>query len=186
MIDWKVLASAFIALLIVSFILLEGFGATSIFSGTINSLGEWFGSSPFGGIVPDAGGKRVTIRLYPTNITLEPDGEVDISTKTSTFTGFRGSININLEDRIMTLSEEGSKFKAMIPSNNVTISGFRLAKLSLEETKFDIEPDITADNGTIEIKDFFGTCTTRADVLELQGNVSALSAIMGDLEWEMK
>ena len=125
-------------------------------------------------------------QTVPENITLKPEGEVEIITKTSTFTGFKGSININLEGRAITLSEDGSTFKAMIPSDNVTISGFRLARLSLEETKFDIEPDITTENGTINIRDFVGNCTAVADALELQGNVSALSAAMGDLEWEMK
>jgi len=184
MLDWKVLASAIIALLVVSFILLEGFGATTFFSGTISSIGEWFGSSPFGSIVPGSEGRRVTIRLYPENLTLEPEGEVEISTKTSTFTGFKGSINMNLEDRVMTLSEEGSTFRAMIPSSNVTISGFRLSRLSLEEAKFDIEPDITTENGTINIRDFVGTCVTKADALELEGNVSALAGkASGSLLW---
>jgi hypothetical protein len=86
----------------------------------------------------------------------------------------------------MTLSEKGSKFKAMIPSNNVTVSGFGIDSLSMTETKFDIEPDITTDNGTIDIKDFFGSITSKGNALELRGNVTKLSATMGDLEWEMK
>jgi hypothetical protein len=69
MLDWKVLASAFIALLIVSFILLGSFGSSGFFPNIISGIGDLFGSSPFGDIVPSsATGKRVTITLYPSNL----------------------------------------------------------------------------------------------------------------------
>ena len=187
MLDWKILASALIALLVVSFILLEGFGSFSIFSGTVNSIGEWFGSSPFGGLVPagDAGSKHVTIMLYPSNLTLEPDGEIGIQTGTMNITGFVGTIQADFVDGILVLNEKGSDLKVAIPLKNVRMDGFALEMLVLEEAGFMIEPNMTADNGTIEIENFVGMVTAKHNGLELDGNISKLTAKIGELEWEM-
>jgi len=187
MIDWKILASAFIALLVVSFILMEGFGTTSFFSGTLGSIGEWFGSSPFGDLVPvaDARGKHVNIMLYTDNLTLESSGEIGIETGTVNMTGFSGSIHVDFERGNLVLAESETKLKVTVPIKNIRMSGFTLDKLSLENSRFAIEPDISTENGTIEIKDFFGSVTAKENGLELDGNVTRLTTKIGDLSWEL-
>ena len=187
MIDWKILASAFIALLVVSFILLGGFGLGGLFSGGINAIGEWFGSSPFGGFLSsqETDTKSVTVRLFPSNITLKPDDEVVIEAGTMNLTGFRGHMQMDFEGNAAVLAEDNTKLKVTIPLEGVKISGLRLAKLSLSGMKFTVEPNVTTSNGTIRITGFSGSASTTADALELRGNISKLVAKIGDLEWEM-
>lgn len=185
MFDWKVLASAFIALVVVSFILLEGFGAVNFFSNTFGSIGEWFGSSPFGGIV-DSGSKHVSVTLYPSNLTFEPKNDVNIETGSVNLTGFRGTINSNFIDGVIILKESGSKLKVAVPMRNVVIREFMLDSLSIEEYKFMIAPNITTENGSIEFKDFSGVATFRSGGIELDGNVTSLTAKIGELNIDLK
>jgi len=186
MLDWKVLASAFIAMIIVTIIMLEGFGASSFLSGGMSFISEWFGSSPFGGLVSGGSdGKQVTVTLYQPNLTLRPQEEVEIETVTVNISGFVGDIHADFDSKILVLYESGSDLKVAFPLKNIRISGFKINKLQLENSNFMIEPNITTDNGTIEMKDFFGTVTTKTNGLEFQGNVSELSAKIGDLSWEL-
>jgi hypothetical protein len=185
MLDWKILASAFIALVIVSFILLEGFGAVNFFSNTFGSIGEWFGSSPFGGMVPGSEGKHVSVMLYPSNLTLEPEGEVNIETGSVNLTGFAGGIHSDFDRNIIVLKETGSKLEVAVPMRNVRIEGFRLDKFSLDDARFMIAPNITAENGTIEFRDFSGSATFKSGGLELVGNVSTLTAKIGELNLDL-
>jgi len=187
MLDWKILVSAIVALIVVLFILVGGFGLGGFFSDTMGGIGSWFGSSPFGGLVSGDGtdSKFVTILLYPPNLTLEPDSEVSIYAGTMDLTGFKGSIDMDFENDTIALAESNSKLRVTIPSNSTTITDLMLAQVSLQHTKFMIEPDLTTNNGTINIHGFSGSAMVKIDGLELRGNVSKLSANIGDLDWEM-
>ena len=61
MFDWKILAASFAALLVVSSVLVGGFGFTDI----LGTLSDWMGESPLSGLVTAP--SRGAMRAWPTD-----------------------------------------------------------------------------------------------------------------------
>lgn len=188
MLDWKILAASFVALLVVSSVLLGGLGIGDFFSDLINKVGEWLGSSPFGGFLsaPRAETKEINIVLYPPNISLAPDSTVNISTDAVTLTDFKGEINADFKDRTLVFRESGSSLVVETELKTLVIPNLRIKRMEFENLIFDIKPDITGGNGSIEIHDFLGKGTITARGVEFQGNVSGMTVSIGDMNWEVK
>ena len=82
------------------------------------------------------------------------------------------------------LSESKTQLRITLPLN-LTLHNLVLSSLTVENTKFLIQPNMTADNGTIEISGFVGTGRLTSEGLELDGNVSRIRTTIGDLRWEL-
>lgn len=188
MLDWKILAASFVALLVVSSVLLGGFGIGEFFSDLMNKIGEWLGSSPFGGFfsTPTAGTKEIDIVLYPANLSLKPDSSINVSTDAVTLTNFKGEINADFEDEVLIFRESGSSLTVETPLKRITIPDLQIKRLSFENIRFAVKPNITGENGSIEIYDFLGRGTITVGTVEFQGNISRMTVKMGDMEWEVK
>jgi len=188
MLDWKILAASFVALLVVSSVLLGGFGIGEFFSDLINKIGEWLGSSPFGGFLsaPTTETKQIDIMLYPANLSLLPDSIVNISTDAVTLTNFKGEINMDFKDKTLIFKESGSSLTVEVPLEGITVSDLQIKKMSFENLIFDVKPDITGGNGSIEIHDFLGKGIITTRGVGFQGNVSKMTVRIGDLNWEVK
>lgn len=186
MIDWKVLASAFIALLIVSFLLVDGLSTGGILSGVFGALGTWFGSSPFGDFVPNGHiNKQVTIAVFPDNLTIETNGAVEIGTDTLDMSGFDGTLDMDFKNNIVTLAEKGSALKINLTLEGLIIPLIKINKISLTGIEFSIQPNVTTNDGEIDFSGFSGSLNANSGGLEFSGNVTELSGKIGDLNLDM-
>jgi hypothetical protein len=178
MLDWKILAAGFAALLIASTVLVSGsgsFGLGDIFGRMV----DWLKSSPFGGFFesPVASVKEVSIVLYPGTYTLKASSEINLSIGSIEFTGFSGDIEADFREKTMVFQQSGTKMKIKIPLEPTEISNIKIDKIFLDNTDFMVISDqlnTTAQNGTIEVSDFSGQLRFRQDSMELIGNVSMI------------
>ena len=187
MFDWKILASAVIALIIVSVILIGSFGGSGSLSDSIGSISDWFGSSPFGDFLSANrdNGKHVIVKLYPENLTIKPDEKVGVASPTTEFDGFSGSIQSNFNEGFIIFSEKNSGLQIKTKIDNVNITDLRLSKFNIERAKLDIDNEISTENGSIDMKGFSGNAFFSSNALILEGNVTKLSAQIGELSWEL-
>lgn len=197
MLDWRILGASFAALIVVSAVFLggtsaPGSGATNdsgiggMLSGIIEKISEWFSGSPFGGFLeqPVARSSTVQIILYPDEFILEP-GPIDIESGQVEIKGFKGTMDADFVNQTMTLSEEGSSLELSLPLEGVLVEDMKLPSLSLSGAKFEIVPNITADNGTLELSNFLGRMEFSSNRIDIFGNVSKLRARIGSMNWEL-
>ena len=175
MLDWKILAASFAALLVVSSVLVGGFGFTDL----LNDLKEWIGETPFEGFISlpiDSGSKEAAVTLYPDSFSLDVTGS-DFTANGAEFSGFTGTVAANLENGTVELSQSGSDFAVRMDLTRLVIGSVVIDQLTLEDMSFSVESnslDTSGDNATLEILGFSGTVTlTRASV-ELSGNFSSV------------
>jgi hypothetical protein len=191
MLDWKILGASFAALLVVSSMFLgagAGFGGLGdFFSGIISQISSWFSGSPFGGFfsAPSAQSKAVTLLMYPQMLELKPDSPVGVDIGKTSLTDFSGTITADYANKTLTFQEAGSSLKISAPMEEVRIAGLMISTLSSDSMKFEIVPNITSEDGALEMHGFNGTLSIREDSMEFRGNVTKLKAHIGELVWEM-
>ncbi len=197
MLDWRILGASFAALIVISAVFLGGpaGGETStseggiggLLSGIIEKISSWFSGSPFGGFLeqPEARSSTVQVILYPDEFSLKPESSVDLSAGGTEVTGFSGTMGADFLNHTMTLSEEGSSLKVTLPMESIVLDGMRITSLSLAGMRFEIVPNMTTDNGTLEMGNFLGRMEFKPDRIEMFGNVSMLRARIGTMRWEL-
>jgi hypothetical protein len=174
MLDWKILAASFAALLVVSSVLVGGFG----FGDILDKLREWLGDSPFGGFVttPAREPKAVAIIIFPRNFEFSVDS-TDFRAGDADFQGFTGTIQANLSSDTISFSPRDTKLVVTLPLSNVSIDDISIGSLSLSDTDFNVIShalDTHGENATLEIHDFSGRVTISQELVRLDGNVTAV------------
>ncbi len=169
MLDWKILAASFAALLIVSSVLIGGLGFTEI----VDNIRDWLGGSPFGGIVdfPEAGSKEATVIIYSTPFSFSPDNPINATIGGASVEGFSGIVSADFETLSLAFSSEG--FRLSFPISNITLEDVSVGKLDITNADFavkDGELETSAENGTLEISDFVGSMEFRDTRATLTGN----------------
>ena len=182
MLDWKILAASFAALLFVSSMLVGDFAIRDLFTTVSEQLGEWLGNSPFGGMftatkpqVTDA--DVIDLEMRPETFTLIPDQPVNISFDSGEITDFSGSIDVNYETKVIILDETNSDLIIKMPLETIKISGLSITKMDLKDIDLDLTTgswDLTSKNGSIEIHGFLGTGEITPSMIIMQGNVTKL------------
>lgn len=198
MLDWRILGASFAALIVISAVFLggpaqsgetstSGGGLGGILSGIMEKISSWFSGSPFGGFFeqPVARSSTVQIILYPDEFELKPESSVDISSGETRITGFSGTMAADFVNQTMTLSEEGSSLKVSLPMESIVLDDIRITSLSLTGMKFEIVPNMTTNNGTLEISNFLGRIEFTEDRIDMFGNVSRLRTRIGTMRWEL-
>jgi len=188
--DWKIMAASFAALVIVSSVLLGGFGLGDFFSDIINTIGNFLTASPFGGIAESspASGIAVTLVFYPDEFVLSTEHGVNASINGISMEMFDGEIFVDYEDGsiVMNPKETGMSIKTEL--QEFLLEGIRLSELSVEDTGFEItenETGKTTGTGTIRIYGFEGNFTVRTEGIEFDGRVSSVSMTSGESHWEL-
>ncbi len=187
MLDWKIFAASIAALLIISTLLIGGSGIGGFFGSVGKTIGDWLGNSPFGGFFGSSSPKtnEVDLTLHPRNLTLKSESAVNITTPSIILEEFNGKIRIDFESNTLTLEESNSPLKLNLDLQNITIEKIKIGRLAIENTEFEIKPNITTDNGTIEMVNFIGRCTIEENSIKLKGNLSILAVRIGDLNWKI-
>lgn len=181
MLDWKILAASFAALLFVSSMLVGDFGVRDFFSTVVEKLGEWLGNSPFGGLFTAPTSimnvDTINLKLYPDLFVLKPDSSVNISFDKKEVVNFVGEITVDYNNKKIILDEINSPLNIVIPIETTRISGLKLKKLLVKDIKIDVsagEWEISNDNGSIEIYDFSGLGEIDVNRIQLEGNITRL------------
>lgn len=174
MFDWKILAASFAALLVVSSVLVGGFG----FGDVLDTLKDWLGDVPFEGFVssPLSSPKQASVEFSPEFFELPVDG-ASFSMGSASFTDFSGTLSANLTSDTLDLSPTDSDFKVTLAITEATIEDVSLGHLLLEDTEFQIisnSLETSGQNASLEISDFTGHLTIRTDSILLDGNFSSV------------
>ncbi len=187
--DWKILAASFAALVIVSSIILGGFGLGDFFSDIINTIGGFLGSSPFGGLGASGSELSVLILFYPSVFSLETEQAVNLTISPATLEMFDGKITVDYENEIIRLNPENTDLSIELPLQEAIIEDIQFSKIFVEEMDFEIiseESGQTTGTGNVEIFDFSGDFKIGADRVEFNGTSLKISVKTGDSEWELK
>jgi hypothetical protein len=198
MLDWRILGASFAALIIISAVFLGGTGTSDetptseggigdMLSGVFDKISSWFSGSPFGGFFeqPVARSSTVQLILYPDEFSLTPESEISLSSGETMIKGFSGQMDANFVNQTMTLSEKGSSMTVTLPLQSIILDEIRITSLNLDGMKFEIVPNMTANNGTLEMSNFLGRMEFNEDRIDLFGNVSRLRARIGTMKWEL-
>lgn len=178
MLDWKIMAASFAALLVASTVLVGGvggFGVTDVF----NQLMDWLKSSPFGGFfqAPIASTNEVDITLFPKTYELKTTSDINLSIGSIELLQFNGDILADFEGKSLVFQESNTPLNIRMPLQSMTIQDISVSKIILENARFIVrsnELDTSGDNSTIEISDFSGEIRFNMDSVELHGNVSVV------------
>jgi hypothetical protein len=179
MLEWKILAAAFAALLVISIVLVGNTGLKDIFGDIVGRITDWMGNKPF--TLPGentAGDHGVSVTFYPDNFTLTPEARINFTLSENEFENFNGEISVDFANNRITLKEKGSSFSVSSPVQPLTIQELKISSLALEGMRFTVksaQSDITNDNGTIEIKGFLGTFSVGNSSISLEGNVTKIT-----------
>jgi hypothetical protein len=172
MFDWKILAASFAALLVVSSVLVGGFG----FGDILGKLKEWLGESPLGGFVtaPVRGSRQAEIVLTGDVLEIPLEG-TDFSIGDAEFRGYTGSIRADFpNDRLEFVSGSGS---VAFPYRGLTIGDMSLGSLTLEDSDFHVLSeglDTSAEGATLEVQGFTGSLSVGDSSITLDGNVTLI------------
>lgn len=174
MFDWKILAASFAALLVVSSVLVGGFG----FSDILDKLQEWMGGSPFGGFVtaPVRDSKPVAIIIFPDTFELSVD-KASFAIGDADFQNFTGTIQADLTSDMLTCHQKDTDLKVSLPLSELKIEDVSIGKLYLEDIDFNVishSLDTHGENSTLEVNDFSGRVTILDELVRLDGNVTAV------------
>jgi hypothetical protein len=174
MLDWKILAASFAALLVVSSVLVGGFG----FSDILEKLSGWMGDSPLGGLVsaPVRNLKSANVTFYPQSFELALESS-SFAAGGAAFTDFSGTCIANLSSDELLFTQKDSDLKVSLPLTEITFEGISLGKLSLEGTDFLVTSnslDTSGQDATLEVLDFSGRITITSKLVRMEGNVTSV------------
>lgn len=186
MFDWKIIAAVFIALIIVSYVVVGVPGIREFFGSVAEGVGKALEGSPFGGLFSSPGIRKTTVEitLYPDSISLKPELPVNITAGDTWFQGFRGEISVDFANSTISMRPEGSSLVISPGLGLVVVEGLKMGRINLEGITANVKSGDTntaVENGTLEILDFLGEGRiTRGDMV-LSGNVTK---VRGG-EWEI-
>lgn len=179
MLEWKILAAAFSALLVISIVLVGNTGVKDLFGGIVGKLTDWLGGSSVSlpGGLGKSGTNIVYITLYPNNFTLSPGYKLNLSLGESYFENFNGEISTDFQAGKISLNDK-SGFSVSSPIQPLTIQDLKLSRLQLKEMKFTLvssQSNITNENGSLDMQGFSGAFSITPSSITLSGNVTKIT-----------
>ena len=162
-----------------------GGGITDILSKIMEKINGFFETSPFGGIfgglAPKAKTTYAEIYLYPDSFTLTPAKPLDITFRDITLVGFEGNIKPDFASGELVFDIKDSPVKINSSLSGLSLNGLELGPFAASGMKFSINPNITAENGTISAAGFSGAAFLGTKHIKLSGNFTSLKAKIGEL-----
>ncbi len=180
MLEWKILAAAFSALLVISILLVGNTGVKDLFGGIIGKITDWMGGSPVdfpsisGG---KSGANSIYLEIYPASFTLKPESNLNLTLGDSYFENFNGEVSFDFSSGKISLREKGSQLSISSPIQPFSVQ-LKLSRLQLKDTKFvlkSVQSNIANDNGTLDIQGFAGIFSLGNSSIILEGNVTKIT-----------
>ncbi|MBI4020139.1 MAG: hypothetical protein HY367_02300 [Candidatus Aenigmarchaeota archaeon] len=179
MLDWRVLAASFVALIVIVIAISGNIRIPEGLSGIIDPLNV-IGRLPGGG----SGGEEIAITFWPEgNHSLKSKEAVTVYSGGAVIYGFNGEITLDapgaaeLRQATVLLKEDGSPLHAAFATNTV-IDGLMLGKTGLAG-KISMASgnwNYTSENGSVTFSSFSGQAliSPSSGIITLNGNVTGL------------
>ncbi len=154
--------------------------AEGLLSDFFEMIKKWFESSPLGNLfaMPVKRIETMKLSFYPESFEFNAEDFVNITTKESEISNFKGNMNVDMGNKIMVLKESGSSLSIKKTIGIINIHDLKLNSLELKDMKLILTSgnwNETTENGSIVVKDFLGNVFVKEGVIELEGNVSKLT-----------
>jgi len=178
MLEWKILAAAFSALLVISMLLVGNSGVKDMFGGIVGKLTDWLGGAPMPIPSGKPGSKEIALSLYPKNFTLSPGSKLNLTLGESYFEDFNGDISVDYTTGRLSLKEKGSSLSISSAIQPLEIQNLGIPRLQMAEMKFILvssQSNITSESGPIDIQNFQGTFSISNSSITLEGNVTKIT-----------
>ncbi len=176
MFDWKIMAASFAALLVVSSVLVGGFG----FNDILGQLQDWMGDSPLDGLIsaPNLGGGNnpASVTFFPDSFSMEVSG-ASFDAGGSSLSSFTGAVSANMSSDQLNLQQADTDLIITAPLTRTVIEDASIASVSLEKTKFTVKSDALETSGdgvSLELRGFTGKVTLTPDSVLLDGNFTSV------------
>jgi hypothetical protein len=169
------MAASFAALLVVSSVLVGGFG----FQDILEKVNDWMGDSPLSGLVtsPKTGTKQASVTFYPDFFELSVES-ASFTAGAAQFKAFTGKIVANLTSDEIELVQSDSNFRATLPLTSASLEDIPIGRVSLEKTTFSVTSRSLETSGQgvpLEIAGFSGDVTITSEQVELNGNFTSIT-----------
>jgi hypothetical protein len=178
MLEWKILAAAFSALLVISIVLVGNTGVKDMFGGIIGKITDWMGGTQISlpGGLGSGKANAVSVTLYPKNFILTPGYKLNLTLGQSYLESFNGDIIFDFDSGQISLRDK-SGLSLSSPMQSFAIQNLSLSRLQIKGMKFAVhaQTDISSENGTMDIRGFFGTFSVQDSSIALQGNVTKIT-----------
>lgn len=173
----KLIAVCIVFLFVVSIVPHQA-RAEGILTDFFDMIKKWFESSPFGNIfsMPVKRMETIDLTFYPEKFELAVAEPVNMSTNVTRIYGFKGAIKVDMPNGLM-VSESPDSLSIEQALGEIRIEELSIGSLELKDMKLVLTSGNwtdTAENGSITIKDFLGTCKVMPGSIELVGNVSRM------------
>ncbi len=180
MIDWKILAAGFVALLAVSTVLLGSPVVGDFFGGIFEKIRGWFEEGPFKGIFSapsksEAQVNVVNLIIYPENFSVAADSEVEVVSGGFSVKRFKGVVNVDYSQRKMWMNETGSSLVIDLPFQETFINNAEFKALDISGTKMRMRSGNwteATENGTASIYGFSANIKIGLEGIEFSGNAT--------------
>ncbi len=178
MLEWKILAASFSALLVISMVLVGNTGVKDLFGGIVGRLTDWMGGSSIP--LPSVGGSganAVSVTLYPSNFTLSPGYKINLTLGESYFQNFNGDVSADFQAGKLSLKDK-SGFSVTSALQPLTVPSLSISRLTLAGMKFSVhsvQSNIENENGSLDIQGFSGSFSIQNSSITLSGNVTKIT-----------
>jgi len=177
MLEWKILAAAFSALIVISMLLVGNTGIGGTFGGIVGKITDWLGGTPAPISIGNSAQKEISLSLYPKNFTLSPGSKLNLTLGESYLEDFNGDILIDYTTGKLSLKDK-SGFSISSPIQSLKIPNLKIPRLSLKEMKFILlssQSNITSESGLLDIQGFSGLFSISNSSITLEGNVTKIT-----------
>jgi len=178
MLDWKILAASFAALLFISSALIGGgsaFGIGDTFSGIMDKISQWLGGSSVSLSTPEEG-QEVEILITPNILIIPIETDTTINIDSVTMKDFSGEIIVDYENEVVNFMSNDMEIST--PLQEIKIKETEINKLILEEITVEIIHDEWSEKtekSKVEIVGFVGDIEIMVDMISLKGTVSNIA-----------
>lgn len=179
MLDWKILAASFVALIFISSFLVGNFGIKELVGKIIDKVDDWLSGSPFEGFFKapskeDTQTERIELVIYPENFSIKPDSVVDIKIGDIQLNKFSGEINADFRKNKISLNQKDSEFKIEMPVQRTLISNLELKTLSVNGKIYmkTGKWEFNTENGSVQLFGFSGNMEINIDSIGFTGNAT--------------
>lgn len=188
MLDWKLLAAGFVALMFVSSAFVGNFGIKDVFGDIIKQIEHLFGSSPFSGFSSKPQTERtkeITITFSPPEMSVAFDDPVDVHFDDTVFTAFTGTIDFLFDEQNIIFKPKGSQLKITVPVQHTIFDKLSFSSLTQNNSTFLIAPNISTSDGSVELTGFSGKGVVDTTSFTINGTVSTARFITDGRAWEL-
>jgi hypothetical protein len=183
MVSWKIIGASFVAVLILSLLVVGSFGLRNLLLGVVGKAGQSLGDTPLSGLVTSKGEgpQRLEVILFPQNFSFTFTSPVSVSRKDLSLNDFIGEVSVDYHTNELLLKPAGSPLVINTTIKRTAIENITISSLEIDNTAFRIGLSVNTQNGTLEAADFRGSAVIDSDRIVLDGNASSVKVKIGDL-----